>query len=345
MPTILSVIAALLLLSLLVTIHELGHYTAGRLLGFTIKEFSVGMGPVLLHKEKNGIRYCLRAFPIGGMCMFIGEDAAAENPNCFNAKPVWKRLITVAAGPITNLVFAVLISVLTLSFYGDYMPSICELSDPAAPAAASGMQVGDRIVSIGGKTVYNYNDTVSMIQSVRENDVDIVVERDGTRETLHLTDIYNAEEGRKVIGVVIEPVRANYGIGWALSSSVRYVGSILKDTLGFFGTLFRGQVSSTDVSGPVGIIAYISEAVRYGSETVLRFAMMISASLGIMNLMPFPALDGGRLVFLVIEGIRRKPIPPEKEGMVHFVGLILLFGLIIFLTFNDVSNLINGVGY
>lgn len=345
MSTILSVIAALVLLSLLVTIHELGHYTAGRLLGFSITEFSVGMGPVLIKKEKNGIRYCLRALPIGGMCMFLGEDAETHSPNCFNAKPVWKRFLTVAAGPIMNLLFAVVLSFLTVSIFGDFMPAIYEVPDTSSPAAVAGMEAGDILMSIDGKDVYTYSDAVPLIQAVKNDELTIIVDRNGELIHLNLKDVYNEEEGKIAIGIVITPVRAQYGILRSFTCSFRYVGSVLTDTLGFFKTLFQGQASSSDVAGPVGIIAFISEAVRYGLETVLRFAMLISASLGIMNLLPLPALDGGRLMFLIVEGIRRKPIPPEKEGMIHFVGLILLFGLVIFLTFNDVINLVNGMGF
>ncbi|MEG1524377.1 MAG: RIP metalloprotease RseP [Clostridia bacterium] len=345
MNTFLSILAALLLLSILVTIHELGHYTAGRLLGFTIVEFSVGMGPVLLKKMKNGIQYSIRALPIGGMCRFYGEDQEAQDSRCFNAQPAWKRLITIFAGPFMNFVFAIIFSVITLSAYGDYVPSVYAVSDATTPAAISGMQTGDIITAVDGQKVSFYADTVPMILAVESNETTISVLRDGTAVDCKLTNIYNKEQGKNLIGITIEPMRMKFGFTKSIGQSFHYVGTMVKETFGFFGNLFKGQVQSTDVAGPVGIIAYISEAVRYGFETILRFAVLISISLGIMNLLPLPALDGGRMVFIFIEAIRGKPIPAEKEGMVHFVGLILLFGLIIFLTYNDISNLIRGVTY
>lgn len=342
MSTVLSILAALVLLSIIVTIHELGHYIAGRSLGFSIVEFAVGMGPVLLKKEKNGIQYSLRALPIGGMCRFYGEDEEVSDGKSFNAQAWWKRLIVVLSGPVSNFIFALLIAIITLSSYGDFVPSIIELSGQDSPAYIAGMQAGDIITAVDGKAVSYYSETVPMILAVKDDHTTITVDRDGQRVDCHLTGIYNAEAGKNLIGITIEPVRMRFGFFQSIGMSVNYLGSMVTETLSFFGRLFQGNVQSSDVAGPVGIIAYISEAVRYGFETVLRFAIMISMSLGIMNLLPLPALDGGRGVFMIIEGIRGKAIPPEKEGMVHFAGLILLFGLIIFLTYNDISNLIGG---
>lgn len=342
MSTVLSILAALLLLSVIVTIHELGHYLTGRMLGFSIVEFAVGMGPVVLKKEINGIQYALRALPIGGMCRFYGEDEGVSDEKCFNAQAWWKRLIVVVSGPVMNFLFAIILSIITLTAYGDYMPSIVEISAASAPAAVAGMQPGDVITAVDGKTINYYSETVPLILAVKSNDVSIAVNRGGQSIQCQLKNIYNAEAGKNLIGITIEPVRMYFGFFDAIGRSLGYTWSMVTETFSFFGRLFQGNVQSTDVSGPVGIIAYISEAVRYGLETVLRFAVMISMSLGIMNLLPLPALDGGRAVFMVIEGIRGKAIPPEKEGMVHFAGLILLFGLIIFLTYNDIANLIGG---
>ncbi len=341
MSTILSILAALLLLSLIVTIHEFGHYMAGRLLGFTILEFAVGMGPVVLKTEKNGIQYAIRAFPIGGMCRFLGEDEAVQDENSFNAKAWWKRLIVTFSGPFMNFVFAILLSIITLACYGDYVPSVLEVSADS-PAYAAGMQPGDVIAAVDGRRVEYYDDAVTKILAADNGDTDVTVSRGGKNVVLHMDSIYDEEQQRNIIGIVIEPLRARFDFFESVGRSFGYAGTIIKETFGFFGNLFRGQVQSTDVAGPVGIITYISQAVRTGLETVLRFAMMISLSVGIMNILPLPALDGGRMVFAVIEGVRGKPISPEKEGMVHFVGLILLFGLIIFLTYNDISNLIRG---
>ena len=342
MSTAISILAALVLLSFLVMIHEMGHYFAGRALGFSILEFSIGMGPKLLKKTKNGTEFSLRAFPIGGMCRFEGEDEDVKNERSFNAQKVWKRIIVVIAGPLTNLIFAIVLSFITLSIFGDYMPTIYEVT-PDTPAYVAGVQTGDVIQEINGEPVKFYFQTVDMIVAVESNDIDLTVNRNGESKVLHLANVYNAEQGKNYIGVTITPGRMKFDVGESAARSVNYVTATLAETFRFFGRAAQGNVSSTDATGPVGIVAIISEAVRSSGESVLRLLVLISASLGIMNLLPIPAMDGGRLVFMIIEAVRGKPIAAEKEGMVHFVGLVLLFGLIILMTFNDISNLMNGV--
>ena len=342
MSTVLSILGALILLSVLVTVHELGHYLMGCKLGFTIVEFAVGMGPAIWKKEKNGITYALRALPIGGMCRFYGEDQEVVDGRCFNAKPAWKKILVVAAGPVMNLLLAVLLSIVTLAAYGNYVPQIYEIPETDSPAYRAGLQPGDIIVKVDGDRIDYYNETTAKILAASGERMVLTVDRGGALLDIAVEDAYNAELGRNYIGITMTAARQRYGFFQSVGQSFRYVGSIIRETFGFFGTLFQGRVQSTDVAGPVGTIAYISEAVRYGFETVLQFAVLINVSLGIFNLLPIPALDGGRLVFLVIEAIRGKPIDARKEGMVHFVGLIALFALIIFLTYNDIINLIRG---
>jgi len=332
---------ALLLLSLLVMIHELGHYLAGRALGFSILEFSIGMGPKLLKKTKNGTEFSIRVFPIGGMCRFEGEDEGVVNERSFNAQKVWKRIIVVLSGPVMNLLFAIICSVVTLLAFGDFMPGVQAIT-PDSPAAISGVQVGDIIEKIGDKPVRFYFQTVDMIRAVESKDTILTVERDGEKIALALNNIYNETLGYNQIGVTISQERVHFGLGTSITRSVNYVTATLVETFRFFGRAAQGDVSSTDAAGPVAIVAIISEAVHTSGENVLRLLVLISASLGIMNLLPIPAMDGGRLTFMVIEVIRGKAIAPEKEGMVHFVGLVLLFGLMILLTYNDITNLIRG---
>lgn len=343
MSTVINIVVALILLSLLVMIHELGHYFAGRALGFSILEFSIGMGPKLIKKkDKRGTEFSLRAFPIGGMCRFEGEDENVVNEKSFNAQKVWKRIIVVLAGPVTNLVFAVLLSFVTLTAFGDFIPAIYEVNQNS-PAEAAGMLPGDIITDINGKPVRFFSQTVGMIQSAKTEDISIDIIRDGAEKSLILKNVYNEEQGKNIIGVTLTTARMQFTVGESALRSVNYVREIFLETFQFFGKAAQGEVSSADVGGPLAIIAMISEAVRTGGENVMRLLVLISASLGIMNLLPIPAMDGGRLVFMVIEAVRGKQIPQEKEAMVHFIGLILLFGLLIFLSINDAGNIINGV--
>ena len=341
MTTVLSILVALLLLSLLVMIHELGHYLAGRALGFSILEFSIGMGPRLLKKTKNGTEFSIRAFPIGGMCRFEGEDQDVVTERSFNAQKVWKRIVVVLSGPVMNLLFAIICSIITLLAFGDYMPGV-QAVRADSPAAIAGVQVGDVIEQVGDKPVRFYFQTVNMILAVETKDTTLTVNRDGKEITLTLNNIYNETLGHNQIGVTIFQERVHYGVGASIGRSVNYVTATLVETFRFLGRAAQGNVASTDAAGPVAIVAIISEAVRSSGENVLRLLVLISASLGIMNLLPIPAMDGGRLTFMILEVIRGKAIPAEKEGMVHFVGLIFLFGLMILLTYNDITNLIRG---
>ena len=342
LSTILSILGALLFLSLIVTIHELGHFLVGRRLGFTIIEFAVGMGPVLLKTERNGIQYSLRALPIGGMCRFYGEDENPTDPRCFHAQKAWKRFCVIAAGPVMNLLCAILLSIITLAAYGNYVPAVLEVSGTDTPAYRAGLQEGDILCAINGKQIVYFSEAVPMIRDADSERAVMTVERDGQKIDLQLTDLYDPAVGHNRLGVTIGQERKLYTFGESLGGSFHYVWGIVRETFSFFGTLFDGTAKSTDVAGPVGTVAYISEAIRYGLEIILRFAIIISVSLGIFNLLPIPALDGGRLLFILIELVRGKPINPDKEGLVHFIGLLALFALMIFLTYNDIVNLIRG---
>ena len=341
MTRFLSVLAALLVLSIFVTVHELGHFLVGRLLKFRITGFSVGMGPILFSREKNGTLFAIRAFPIGGMCQFYGEDGETGSGNGFNDHPVWKRFLVVLAGPAMNLLLALILSIATLSVYGNYMPQIAEIMADT-PADSSTLRASDIVTAVDGKKVTYYTDVFDMITDCRDDSIRLTVQRDGSTEELTVNGIYNEEKGSNFLGVSIAPVKVRYTFLKSVTGAFSYVGSVIRQTFAFFGTLLSGKAQSGDVAGPIGTIAYISEAVRYGFEMILQLSILINISLGIMNLLPIPALDGGRILFYIVEVISGKPIDRNKEGLIHLIGFILLIGLILFLTYNDISNLING---
>jgi len=340
--TILSILAALLFLSIIVMIHEFGHYFVGRRLGFSIVEFAVGMGPIIWKTEKNDIQYSLRALPIGGMCRFYGEDADVQDTRSFMRQKAWKRFCVIAAGPTLNLLCALIIAFVTLFAYGNYAPVVIEHESKDSAAFTAGIETGDILYAIDGARVMFFSEAVPFIRAANGSRAVVTVERDGTLMDIVVTDFYDHEMGYNRLGITIGQERKAFSLTESLNGAFPYVLGIIRETFSFFGTLFNGTVQSTDIAGPVGTIAYISEAVRFGLEMILRFAIVISISLGIFNLLPIPALDGGRLFFILIELVRGKPINPEREGMIHFIGLMLLFGLMIFLTFNDVLNLIRG---
>lgn len=337
--TLLSIVGALLVLTVLVFVHELGHFYAGKRLGFRIDEFAIGMGPVVCSKEKNGTRFAIRALPIGGLCAFHGEDEGVSDPECFNAQPVWKRMIVVLAGPFMNILLAVVLAVIILMTYGEYMPMINDFTAENTPAEAAGIQVGDIITEIDGKSITYYAECTDYIRQADHAGIEVTVRRGGSDVTLTARDIYDPESGSNRLGIYISPERLRYGLLEAATNSVRYTCYIVKEMFKVLGGLFTGSVTSDDVAGPVGTISIIGQAVRAGFEVVLRLGVLISINLGIMNILPIPALDGGRFLFMVIEAVRGKPIPPEKEGMIHMAGLVLLFSLMILLTVMDVRKL------
>ena len=337
--TLLSIVGALLVLTVLVFVHELGHFYAGKKLGFRIDEFAIGMGPVVCSKEQNGTRFAIRALPIGGLCAFHGEDEGVSDPECFNAQPVWKRMIVVLAGPFMNILLAVVLAVIILMTYGEYMPMINDFTAENTPAEAAGIQVGDIITEIDGKSITYYAECTDYIRQADHAGIEVTVRRGGSDVTLTARDIYDPESGSNRLGIYISPERLRYGLLEAATNSVRYTCYIVKEMFKVLGGLFTGSVTSDDIAGPVGTISIIGQAVRAGFEVVLRLGVLISINLGIMNILPIPALDGGRFLFMVIEAVRGKPIPPEKEGMIHMAGLVLLFSLMILLTVMDVRKL------
>lgn len=350
MSTVLYVIIALVILSIFVMLHELGHYIAGRKLGFGIVEFAIGMGPAIIKKKKNGILYSLRAFPVGGMCRFYGEDEETGDGLAFGSQKPWKRAVVLASGALMNILTAIVLAVVVLMAIGvivDYIPTVNDFSFENSPAQAAGLLPGDVILAVDGQELTQYSQTDSLLALIKQASGDacvITVSRDGEVLNLTVRDIYDQAEGRNIIGIQIGaiPVYEKLGFLEALGSSFQYIWEMVKSLVSFFGMLFRGEIQKGDVVGPVGIIVLITDAVKQGVSQLLQIAVLISANLGLFNLLPLPALDGGRLVFVAVEAIRKKPVPPEKEGIVHFVGIVLLLGLIVYLTIGDFSSLFGG---
>lgn len=338
MNLFIEILVTLLVLSVLVTGHEFGHYIAGRLLKFDILEFAVGMGPRVCGFKKKGIEYNLRAFPIGGMCRFAGEDEAPDSEGSFRAKAPWKRAIVVFSGPFMNFVLAFLISVILYMGWGTYDVNrvIVQSVEETGPAYAAGIQPGDEFVSIGGTKIDSFDSLRSALTASSPDSVTVTVLRDGREMTFSLSDLYDEEAQTVMLGVTITYPLVPDGFFKAVGHSFslcKEMGSVVFKSLGM---LFTGEAGINDMTGVVGITRIVGEAVSYGADSVLSLCVMLSMNLGLMNLLPIPALDGGRLLFIIVEWIRRKPVPPEKEGVVHLIGLVLLFALIIYLVIHDI---------
>ncbi|MDO4565143.1 MAG: M50 family metallopeptidase [Clostridia bacterium] len=347
--TIWTILLALLILSLLVVVHELGHYLVGRWLGFTIVEYSVGMGPKLLHRKskKTGITYSLRALPIGGMCQFFGEDEDAYDPRCFNNHAWWKRALVIVAGPFMNFLIALLLAIIMQTAYGyslgeQVTPYISAVTEGSA-AAEAGLEEGDVFVAINGVEIVD-GETLSDAMGIYVDRADVTVERGGETLSFELTGIYSEEEGRNIMGIsYLQNELEKYSFGQALIEAPKYCIEMVALVYESFGMLITGQVGLDEMAGPAGVIMVISQYVPQGLEIILALTVMISVNLGVVNLFPFPALDGGRLIFILIEGIFKKRVPPKVEGIIHAVGMALLLLLILLLTINDVGNCFGGL--
>ena len=347
--SIVSILIAILVFFVIVILHEAGHCIAAKLCGIRVNKFAVGMGPVLLAKEFGETEYSLRLFPVGGFCAMEGEDDASDDPRAFRNKPVWQRMIVVLAGPLMNLILGFLIIIVTTVLYGNvgtltivdfrYDP---DTNECISSCADTGLQIGDTILKIDGMTILTDTDLSYKLSTSDRDTMEVIVRRDGEKLTLPAVTFRNKlNDTRLDFFVKAEPLNVWNTIHYSFLETIS-TGRLIWTS---FRDLVSGKYGFHDLTGPIGIVTTIGEAASYGETfkqhltSVLSLASFITVNVGIFNLLPIPALDGARFVFLVIEGIRRKPIPPEKEGMVHFVGMALLFLLMIAVTFQDITRL------
>ncbi len=347
LTNLLYTLLAIVLLGIIIIIHELGHFIVGRLCGIGVEEFSVGFGPKLFGWTRKGIDYSIRALPLGGFCKFEGEDEDNPSPTAMNSQPVWKRFLTVFAGPAMNFVlaFAAAMAVLMLFGTADLSTVIGEVVADA-PAAEAGLLAGDRIVSANGAEITDDYAGVEALRSIIQSGeaLSLSYERGGQLLSATLSPAVAADEetgeSRYQIGVSFSYAFRRYTLFQAIPGAAQYIWDFTRSMLDFLRNLiFKGQ-GANDVAGAVGTVAVISQGLQVNKSLFLDYLFLISLNLGIMNLLPLPALDGGRLVFLIVEGIRRKPVPPEKEGMVHAIGLMVFFLLAIVLTWHDIVTFI-----
>ncbi len=425
------IIVAILIFSLIIIFHELGHFLLAKANHITVTEFAVGMGPILSKTTRGETTYALKLLPFGGSCSMLGEDEEETGEGSFNSKSVWARMSVIAAGPLFNLLLAFLLSIIVISYAGSGPARVIEVAE-GSPEAAAGLEAGDVITSYNGRHISlgkELNTTVSM-HGIPTDQIRLTVKRDGeTKEIVYaptVTESYRLgfsydddEDGALIVsvekGLPMEEAGVQAGdvvtgidgtsigssqdlmdyladhplTGESVTLTYRHNGSerqavmvpeissyaslnfsyslredqsslgILKYSvlevkywvemvIDSLGMLFTGEYHLSDLSGPVGVVDAIGKSIDSASPygivmeimTALNMAILLSANLGVMNLIPFPALDGGRLVFLVVEAARRKPLKRDVEGMIHFGGLILLMVLMVYVLINDVGRIL-----
>jgi regulator of sigma E protease len=342
----LKIILALLIFSLIIVIHELGHFLLAKKNGICVTEFSVGMGPRLVSFVRGETRYSLKLLPFGGSCMMLGEDGTSDDERAFGKKSVWARISVVVAGAIFNFILAFLLSLFIVGSIGYDKPTIYQVMD-GYPAQAAGLQAGDTIIKINNEKINVYREIMVFVQFHQGEKAEIIYERDGKQYNATLEPKLNEETGTYLYGLAGGGTRIKGDAITTIKYSAYEVKYWVVTTIKSLGMIFKGKVTADDVQGPVGIVNQIGQTYEESKTdgafsvwlNMLNISILLSANLGVMNLLPLPALDGGRLVFLLIEAIRGKPINQEKEGMVHFVGLMLLMALMVFVMFNDIRRL------
>lgn len=343
-----KIVVSLIIFSIIILFHELGHFLLAKRAGIKVNEFSLGLGPTIVGFQKGETLYSLKLLPFGGACMMEGEDEDSSAENSFGSKSVWARISVVAAGPVFNFIMAFVFSFIIICATGYDLPVLVDVT-PGYAAEEAGLQAGDVITEMNGKNIHFYRDISAYGMYHAGEPVVVTYERDGEEYTTELVPKFDEELGRYLYGFIGNSMREKH-TGNPLNLikySVYEVGYWIDSTIQSLRLLVTGGVSVNDMSGPVGIVDAIGdsyeESVSYGLGVavlqMIYICVFLSANLGVMNLLPIPALDGGRLVFLIIEAIRGKKINPEKEGFVHFIGLILLLLLMVVIMFNDIRKL------
>lgn len=343
-----SIVVAILIFGMIIFIHELGHFIVAKACGVKVNEFALGMGPKLFGFKKGETTYALRVFPIGGFCAMEGEDADSSDARAFGNKKVWQRILIVIAGAVMNIILGFVLVVCMHSLEERLTSTTVSWFAETQTSHSTGLELGDKIVEINGMRIFTDMDISYQFQSDEDAVFDMVVLRDGKKVELEGVTFAKDENGLHIdFKVVPDEVTVGNVLKYAAKSTVSYARLVWIS----LGDLISGTYKINDLSGPVGIVDSIGQVVKSEKDDegidwdalldkLLFLAAFMTINVGIFNLLPLPALDGGRLVFLVIEGIRRKKIKPEHEGIVHLVGLALLMLLMIVVTFNDIVRII-----
>ncbi|MGB4462261.1 MAG: RIP metalloprotease RseP [Tepidanaerobacter sp.] len=329
-----TILSSILVFGMLIFFHELGHFIVAKLSDIKVNEFSLGLGPQLISMKLKETHYSIRLLPFGGYVKMEGEDTDTSDPRAFNNKSALVRLGVILAGPLMNFILAILLLGI-IGFYSG-VPTRQVTVTPGEPAEISGIQDNDIIHAIDGRKVGHWEEIVEIISGRHNEKISVTVIRDGKYIDYDVTTTVEPKTQRGIIG--IKSVMQKYSVLESIKYGYKKTVLILKLILVGIYQVLTGKVKA-DVVGPVGLAHIVGEAAKIGVYQVLYIAAVISANLGLFNLFPIPALDGGRGIFLVFELLRGKPVEPEKEGLIHFIGFALLMFLMILILFKDLREL------
>ncbi len=341
---LLQVVYTVLVLGFLILIHEFGHFICAKLTKVKVNEFALGMGPAIFKKQIGETLYAIRLFPIGGYVAMEGEDEGSDDPNAFSNKNIWSRLLIVSAGALMNFVLGFIITFI-LVVQAEALPSlqIAQFKDDAL-SDDCGLMVGDIITEIGDRDINVYAD-IGAAFSLDYNieSIDVTVLRDGNKIELKDVKFPTMELADGLTGLSVDFLvyRQDKNVETVIKETIYRTGSYISMMYESLAQLVTGKMSVKYVSGPVGISNVVAEAATIGFDAILSLTALISLNLAVVNLLPLPALDGGRLIFLLIELIFRKKVPQKYEAVVHFVGLVALMALMVVIVFKDIFFPIN----
>lgn len=334
-------LVAILLFLVLIIIHEFGHFIAAKLMGVRVNEFAVGFGPRLFLKQWGETKYAFNLIPLGGYCAMEGEDEDSADSRAFCNKKPWRRFIIVVMGALFNLLLGLIIVAVILAPSEAFTSTVIAEFNENAVSQASGLQVDDKIVEVDGRKIFTTYDLSYAFTNVKDGKVDITVVRDG--KATELTDVAFKTEEENGISYMTVDFKV-YGIEKTVGS---YIKQTVKTAISYCAVIWRslldmisGKYGISAVSGPVGVTVAIADAAKANLESLLPIMALITINLGIFNLLPIPALDGGRLLFILIEMIFRRPVPQKYESVVHAVGFVILIAFMLLVAAKDIWTLI-----
>ena len=357
-----GIIATIIVLGVLIVVHEFGHFIVAKKLGVGVLKFSVGFGPTLLGKTVDGTEYVLSAIPLGGFVKMVGEDPDSEEPVdeaiSFSHQKLWKRCAIVLAGPFFNLLFAFAALTFINLAYGmplpNELPEIGVVSEEG-PAAGAGFLAGDIVTAIDGEAIVTWEDLAEKIRGSEGRDLAIEVQRGGDAVRLRVApekreskNLYGEIDGDSyyAIGILQAPgsERENVGVVESVKEGFLRTVWLVKMVVGGFYRMITFRISASELGGPLLIGQAVSRQAQVGLESLISLTSFISVNLGVLNLLPIPVLDGGHLLFFLIEGVRRRPLDLRQREMAQQVGLVILIGLMVFAFYNDIGRFLNGSG-